>query len=151
MLLCCYNEAARQRRDYKETFSAISALDLMNNVVRSPMAHNDEANLIMQLDRLNLLVSFALSSLAGLVHVNIILMKDVNYPVPPALPALPATVAPDFLQTSCGTLVQHIIDNTPMVGSANRWILNPPSITGEEPTSSDKPNSKLDGISFITQ
>ena len=79
-------------------------------------------------------------------------MKDVDYPVQPALPALPAIVATDFLQNSCGALVQQILDNPPMIGSeTNQWILSPPSITGEEPTSSNKPISKLDGISFISQ
>ena len=69
-----------------------------------------------------------------------------------ALTALPAIVATDFLQNSCEALVHRILDNPPLIGpEANLWILSPPSITGEEPTSSDKPTSKLDAISFISQ
>jgi hypothetical protein len=134
-----------------QTSTAIAALDLMNHAMEHPQSRQVEANLIRQLDRLNLLVSFALSSLAGLVQVNTRLMKDVDYPVQPALPALPAIIASDFLQTSCGTLVQQIIDNPPLVGLASRWSLSPPAITGEEPTSSDKTTSKLDGITFVSQ
>ena len=134
-----------------QTSSAISALDLMNDAVRVPAHRQGESNIIRQLDRLNLLVSFALSSLAGLVQVNIRLMKDADYPVQPALPALPEIVSSDFLQNSCGALVQHILENPPVGSEKTQWILTPPSVTGEEPVSSDKISSKIDGISFISQ
>ena len=69
--------------------SALSALDLMDNALDHSAANGGESNLIQQLDRVNLLVSFTIGSLAGSVQVNERLMKEVDYPVQPALAPLP--------------------------------------------------------------
>lgn len=133
--------------------SALAALDLMNNAIDRSAIHGGEKNIIRQLDRINILVSFAIGSLAGLVQVNDRLMKDVDYPVQAALPALPDIVATDFLQTSSWTVVQLILENPPMVGAdVGRWILIPTTaVIGELPVSTDRPSSKLDGITYIAQ
>lgn len=134
--------------------SAMTALDLMNNALDNSAPHGGEMNIIRQLDRTNLLVSFAIGSLAGLVQVNASLMKDATYPVQPALPPLPDIVSTTFLQTSCWTLVQNLLANPPLTGaSIGRWILTPPSaLTGETPVGQEKlSTSKLDGITYISQ
>ena len=132
--------------------SALSALDLMDNAIYHSAPNGGESNLIRQLDRVNLLVSFAIGSLAGLVQVNERLMKDVDYPVQAALPPLPEIVSTTFLQTSCWELSTQILAHPPLTGGAiGTWNMTPPiALTGETPVGSER-KSKLDGINFISQ
>ena len=102
--------------------SALSALNLLTTAILGV----GEQNITRQIERVDLLVSFAISSLAGLSQINNRLMKDVDYPVQPPLPALPEIFLTRFLQISCDVLVQQILDIPPLNGAeVGQWILTP--------------------------
>lgn len=83
--------------------------------------------IISLLDRINGLVSFALSSYAGLVQVNETLKQEVNYPVHSAAPTVPEIVTSAFLPYSSNQLVQLVLDLPPRFGKSwESWSFDVP-------------------------
>ena len=80
-----------------------------------------EQYIISQLDRINVLVSFALSSFAGLVRVEELLKQDVHYPGCSATRTYPELVTSNFLPFSSNMLVQLILELPPRFDQGKSW------------------------------